>query len=319
MICKIGVLIAIILYLPAEGYCQSTDTLINKLDSAKRRTDTIKQINQIEPKFYNERTKMNGRVFGILLLDDFKQQAFSPLEIKRKGWGVGAIIVGATVGLGFLDKPIQKAFVNFRNSNPGIDGTSRTITNVGGIYQGAVFATIATAGYVFKNPKLRTTTALATQSYITSLFWSTIFKALSGRVRPVNFDPSDPINSNRFHGPFYTSNSSFPSQHSTLAFAAARVYAMEYKDKPFVPIIAYSAATIISLSRLTENKHWATDIVAGALLGWACGTQVVNNYHRYAKLVRTGQIKRKKKGDISFNLQYYPGSGIMPGMRYAFK
>jgi len=95
---------------------------------------------------------------------------------------------------------------------------------------------------------------------------------------------------------------------------------MEYKYIPVIPIVSYSVATLISVSRLTENKHWATDLIGGALLGWACGTQVVNNYHRYAKLVRTGQIKKKKKkGDISLNLQYQLGSGLMPGLVYKFR
>lgn len=313
------VLLILMTCIPSLLISQSTDTLINKLDSARRNADTVKQINLIEPSFYNERTKMNFRVFGILLLDDFKQQALSPLEINRKGWKTGAILVGATVGLTFLDRHIRERFIEFRNKNQGIEGTSRTITNLGGIYQGAVFATIATAGYVFKNPKLRTTTALATQAYITTLAWSYIFKALSGRERPVNFQPHDLVNSPRFYGPFYTSNSSFPSQHAALAFAAARVYAMEYKDQPFIPILSYSVASLVSLSRLTENKHWASDIFVGALLGWACGTQVVNNYHRYAKLVRTGQIKRKKTGDISLNIHYNPIGAIQPSIVYRFR
>ncbi len=316
---KIGFIVAIMMYVPVESFCQSTDTLINKLDSTKHRSDTTKQVNLIDPGFYNERTRMDRRVFGILLLDDFKQQFLSPLDIKKKGWLTGAVLLAGTVGVSFLDKPIQKASVRFRNNNPGISKISHTVTNVGGIYEGAVFVTVATAGYVFKHPKLRTTTALAAQSYVTSLVWSTIFKSLSGRVRPVDPKNTTAINSTKFHGPFYTSNSSFPSQHSTLAFAAARVYAMEYKNTPIIPIISYSAATLIGLSRFTENKHWATDVLAGAFLGLACGTQVVNNYHRFAKLVRTGQVKRKKKGDVSFNFQYQPGVGFMPGMVYNFR
>jgi membrane-associated phospholipid phosphatase len=72
--------------------------------------------------------------------------------------------------------------------------------------------------------------------------------------------------------------------HTTLAFAAATVYAMEYRNKPLIPVLAYTAASLIGLSRITENKHWATDVVAGAALGYLSGRQVVNNYHRYAKL-----------------------------------
>jgi membrane-associated phospholipid phosphatase len=315
---KIGLIAAIILCLSSTGFSQNTDSLVHKLDSLKKQTDTTAQVNKTELRFYDERTTMNGKVFGVLLLNDFKQQFLSPLDIKKKGWLTGAALVAGTVGISFLDKPIQNAALKFRNNHPGVASFSHTITSVGGISEAAVFGTIAIAGYVFNKPKLRTTTALAAQSYITSLGWSTLFKYLSGRVRPVSFVPDDPLNSSKFHGPFYTNNSSFPSQHSTLAFAAARVYAMEYKNTPIIPIISYTAATLISLSRLTENKHWATDILAGAFLGWACGTQVVNNYHRYAKLVRTGQIK-KKKGDVSFNLQYSRDAGVMPGVVYKFR
>ena len=233
-------------------------------------------------------------------------------------------MVGATVGLSFLDKPLQKAAVTFRNNNPGIRDVSHTITNIGGDYEVITFAGVAAYGFIFKNPKLRTTTALATQAYITSTIWSTLFKSLTGRSRPENFDPNDPKNKSTFHGPFYSTayggNSSFPSGHATLAFAAARVYAMEYKYIPIVPVISYSVATLVSVSRISENRHWLTDIVAGALLGYACGTQTVNNYHRYARLVRTGGIKKKRKtGDLSFNLQYIPGAGAMPGIVYTFR
>jgi hypothetical protein len=283
---KVSSIALIIMCFANATFSQTTDTLINKLDSLKHQTDTTKQVNLIQPGFYDERTKMNGQVFGILLLDDFKQQALSPLDIKGKGWRIGAAMVAGTIGFSYLlDKPIQRASVKLHNSYPGIDKTSKTVTNLGGLYQGVVFATIATYGFAFNNPKLRTTTALATQSYITSLAWSSMFKALSGRQRP-----NHPSVSPKLNGPFYTNNSSFPSQHATLAFAAARVYAMEYKYIPIVPIVSYGIATLISVSRLTENKHWATDLIGGAFLGWACGTQVVNNYHRYARLVRTGQI-----------------------------
>jgi hypothetical protein len=313
-------IVAVTIATPVFGFSQSTDSLSNKLDSLKKQTDTVAQVNLTEPDFYNERTTMNGKVFGVLLLNDFKQQALSPLEIKGRGWGTGAVLVATTVAASFLDKPIQKAAITYRNDHPGIGPFSRTVTNIGGIYQGVVFGGIATYGFVFNNPKLRTTTALATQSYLTSWFWSTAFKNLSGRLRPQNFEPGSAANSPKFHGPFYTSNSSFPSQHATLAFAAARVYALEYKHIAIVPIIAYSMAGLISVSRIVENKHWTTDIIAGSLLGWACGTQVVNNYHRYAKLVRTGQIKKKKKkGDITFNLQYQQDVGMVPGVVYKFR
>jgi len=94
------------------------------------------------------------------------------------------------------------------------------------------------------------------------------------------------------------------------------VYAKEYKDIPAVPIISYTVASLISLSRITENRHWATDIITGAALGYLSGTQVVNNYHRYAKLQRT-KGNKQKKGKLSANIQYMNGQ-LVPGFVYSF-
>jgi len=266
-----------------------------------------------------KKTKITPKTFGILLLDDFKQQALSPFHVKRKGWIQGAGFAALTVGVGFLDKPVQKWAVKFRNRNNWIEDYSKAVTNIGGAYEVVTFAGIATWGFVFKNEKLRTTTYLAAQSFITSTIWSTLFKTLSGRTRPANFDPNSPENQPMFHGPFYKlpygNNSSFPSGHTTLAFAAATVYAQEYKYVPAVPIISYSVATLIGLSRITENRHWATDVLTGAALGYLSGIQVVNNYHRYAKIQR--MKSRKKRGRMTTNIQYIDGQ-IVPGLVYSF-
>lgn len=316
---RLWVIVAIIILLPIIGFSQKTDSLINKLDSLKKQTDTISQKNSIEPAFYNEKTKMTPKVFGILLLDDVKQQAISPFHVKGKGWLRGAGFTAGVFAMNFLDDPIQQWAVNLRDNNPWTASLSKTITNIGGVYEFGTFAAIATYGFVFKNEKLRTSTYLATQAYITSSLWATLFKTLSGRERPGNFEN---FNQNKyapgFYGPFHklqNGNSAFPSGHATLAFAAATVYAKEYKYIPAIPILAYSIAGLVSLSRITENRHWTTDILTGAALGFLCGTQVVNNYHRYAKLQRTNGDKLK--GRFTANIQYLNGT-IVPGFVYSF-
>ncbi|HTL07313.1 MAG TPA: phosphatase PAP2 family protein [Chitinophagaceae bacterium] len=311
--------------LPQLVVAQKPDSLANKLDSLKKQSDTAGQTNYTEPALYNEKTKITPRVFGQLLLDDFKQQALSPFQPAKHAFVRDAALVGVAVGFAFLDKPIQRWAVTFRNNNEWSAKPSKTLTNLGAQFEIIPLAAIATTGFIFKNEKLRTTTALAFQSYITATFWSTLFKELSGRNRPVNFDPNSELNSARFHGPFYklpySDNSAFPSGHTALAFAAATVYAKEYKDIPLVPFISYGIATLIGVSRITENRHWATDVIGGGLLGFACGTQVVNNYHRYARLKRQeGMLKKKdKKGQVSFKMDYSPFSGLQPGLVYTFR
>lgn len=320
---KYGCLYIIICMLMSlAGFSQKTDTLIKKLDSLSRRDDTAKKKLNIQPQAYNETTKINVPTYFILLGSNLKQQVTGPFHTSKKSWkqvGGFALLTGA---LAFADVPVQKKALEWRNSSATVRSVSRFITNFGASYETYTLASIAAYGFVFKNEKMKTTTFLATQAYITAGVVETITKFLTGRQRP-NYYGNDSIAARAtFHGPFskagreyngQTISSSFPSGHTTVAFAAATVFAMEYKDKPFIPVLAYSAATLVGLSRITENKHWTTDVLVGAGLGYLSGRQVVRNYHRYARLKTEG----KKEKDISFTLQYNMGQ-LMPGLQYNF-
>jgi len=62
---------------------------------------------------------------------------------------------------------------------------------------------------------------------------------------------------------------SFPSGHTSSAFATATSLSMAYGWRAGVP--AYSAAVLTGLSRMADNKHWASDVVAGGFLGFIWG------------------------------------------------
>lgn len=60
---------------------------------------------------------------------------------------------------------------------------------------------------------------------------------------------------------------SFPSGHTTAAFAFATSFALEYNDKKWMAPICYTFAAFAGLSRINDNKHWASDVFMGAVLG----------------------------------------------------
>ena len=76
---------------------------------------------------------------------------------------------------------------------------------------------------------------------------------------------------------FDEDNTSFPSGHALHAFAVASVVASEYEDTELVGPIAYGLATSTSLSRLNDNKHWASDVFIGGALGYFIGKLVVRH------------------------------------------
>lgn len=65
-----------------------------------------------------------------------------------------------------------------------------------------------------------------------------------------------------------SSNNSFPSGHTATAFAGAEFLWQEYKDKSiWYGIAGYAVATGTGLFRIYNNRHWLTDVAAGAGIG----------------------------------------------------
>ena len=61
---------------------------------------------------------------------------------------------------------------------------------------------------------------------------------------------------------------SFPSGHTATAFMTATMLHKEYGWRsPWFSIGAYTMATVTGVSRVLNNRHWMSDVVAGAAIG----------------------------------------------------
>lgn len=94
-----------------------------------------------------------------------------------------------------------------------------------------------------------------------------ILQPVLGRGRPFQERGST------YYDPFKTGGS-FPSGHTTVAFTVATVFSSLYKTHVFVPILSYSLATLVGLSRINDNKHFASDVLMGAIIG-IIGTKLI--------------------------------------------
>lgn len=75
---------------------------------------------------------------------------------------------------------------------------------------------------------------------------------------------------------------SFPSGHTATAFAAAEFLKQEYKDvSPWYGYAGYAVATATGTLRMYNNKHWVSDVVAGAGIG-ILSTKIA--YYLYPKI-----------------------------------
>ena len=73
--------------------------------------------------------------------------------------------------------------------------------------------------------------------------------------------------------PDHSAPNSFPSGHTAISFASAEFLRREYKDiSPWYGIAGYAVASGTGFLRMYNNKHWFSDIAAGAGIGIASTT-----------------------------------------------
>lgn len=68
--------------------------------------------------------------------------------------------------------------------------------------------------------------------------------------------------------PDETDNRSFPSGHTAVAFMGAELLRHEYRNvSPWIGVAGYAVATGTGFLRIYNNRHWLTDVIAGAGIG----------------------------------------------------
>ena len=158
----------------------------------------------------------------------------------------------ATVGVGWRFDQTAKTALAGR-----ADDFGQTGAKVGGLtVMAPLTLTLFAAGRFAHDGTFRAFSYDATQALIVNGVYTAIYKKAVTRTRP---DGSDSL--------------SFPSGHSSTAFALATVAEKHYGWKVGVP--SYVAASAIGLSRIERNRHYLSDVLAGATLGVIAGRTVV--------------------------------------------
>jgi PAP2 superfamily protein len=149
---------------------------------------------------------------------------------------------------------------------------SKVISHAGSVYGlGAVAGTFYLIGRKNNDYRARETGLLSAEALVNSIIAGVALKGITQRARPMD---------GRERSEFFDGGSSFPSGHSTQAWAVAAVIAHEYKDRPAVQIAAYGIASAVSVARFTGHKHYLSDVLAGSALGFSIGKFVYHAHHR---------------------------------------
>ena len=179
----------------------------------------------------------------------------APQEVR---WWQAAVVFGGIALAGAFDEPVERDVQEDRSQFG--DRLASAVRRMG---EPEVFATIPgaifAAGLLTKRPRLRRGGERIAVSLALAGVLAASTKLAVGRLRP-NQTPET--------GAFkpFSGADAFPSGHATMAFALATSLANEIK-RPWATAALLTVAAGTGWSRMNDNKHWLSDVVAGAALG----------------------------------------------------
>ena len=121
----------------------------------------------------------------------------------------------------------------------------------------------------------QTTGLLGWRALADSLLIVEVLKDSTQRPRPT-FSGGG-VRDHNADGEFFAGGRTFPSGHAAGAWAVATVIAQRHGRRRWVPPVAYGLAGLVSISRITQRRHFPSDVFVGATLGYLIGRHVARS------------------------------------------
>ncbi len=240
------------------------------------------------------------------MIEDQGKLWTSPFRIKKQDLKFWIPVLTATAVSVIYDEEIYSSIKNFQDQHAWVSKVSPVITKGGEAFPVEAGAVFVITGLIFRNEKAKQTGYIALQTWVHAGLIVQVGKLIFGRQRPSYEDGVDrwhgfPESLNRFRKDGSVSKyDAFPSGHTIEAFGLATVIAEQYKDIKIVPIISYSLAAGVGLSRITEDTHWLSDVILGAAMGYGIGKFMV----RERKDTKWILIPKAEKDDLKLTAIY---------------
>lgn len=215
------------------------------------------------------------RFAALALLMTLAAPTFSHAQplVSRREAAAGAVVVAGAL---LLDEAFDGAVP--QGGGTRWEGASDAL-NYGGrpMYALALLGGTWTAGALAERSQVAQAALHVTAALAAGGVANGLLKYSVGRERPST--TADPL---RFR-PFNAQNrwQAFPSGHAVVAFSLASAIAEEARA-PWVAALAYGGAAAVGWSRVYDDKHWASDVAGGALVGILAGRSTVRLFHRHA-------------------------------------
>jgi membrane-associated phospholipid phosphatase len=208
-----------------------------------------------------------GRCLPHLVGHDIAHVFTAPARWKAREWTFFSMGVVGVAVVGMADNALRSVVRRGAGDGGIADDVAKAFEPLGTWGSFLVLAGFYTGGAAAGDGKARGVAidGLAA-TVIASGIITPVLKKAFGRSRPnAGEGPAD------FH-PFQ-GGAALPSGHTTQAFAVASVIATEYRS-PWVQVACYVPASLVGFARMRHDAHWASDVTAGALIGYGVGSSV---------------------------------------------
>lgn len=207
---------------------------------------------------------------GIAIGEDFLHLFSSPARWGWKGWtGLGGTLLGTAL-VTTIDEPVRRQFLGDTlplQATLGLYGNALGTVIPSAVVVGALYG----GGLILNNRWMRLAGRHLFQSVLYAAVVTLTVKTLLGRHRPE-------LNNGAytFEGPSLRDEfNSLPSGHTTVAFALCSSLAADI-DHPVATVVLYTMAAYTGFTRMYDDRHWASDVFLGAIIGAVCGYTVAN-------------------------------------------
>ncbi len=220
------------------------------------------------------------------LLQDQKEIWTSPSKIGTHQLPWLLPVIGATAAMAPFDSRVAEALPNSTTQlNIG-----RAVSQAGTFYAlGGLAGTWFLAGKLTGSNRARETGLLTAEALINTQAVVQVAKFAFRRERPDS-----------------SGRDSFPSGHAAGTWAAAAVISREYYDNKFIRYGIYALPVAVSAARVGANRHYVSDVIAGALIGNLIGAFVYRRHHDTA--LGGAPVERKSRAIPMPSVQLDPGS-----------
>ena len=218
-----------------------------------------------EPQNQTQESDRQGLVMRSVrrTLKDQKELYRAPFKPSNLKWD--ALVLGGTAALLAADRDIEK---HIGHAHYTFYQTTSDVAIAG---LGATLGGVWIWGIKGDHPHAKETGVLELETLVNTFLIYTPMQLLAARERP------DEGNGNGDFWKHHNINTSFPGGHAMFTFAMATVVSHEYPQK-WVQALAYSAATIVTVSRFMARDHWSSDMFAGSALGIGIGAHVFHTH-----------------------------------------